>query len=316
MDMRDIMAYYLVPTVWLDAPPIPGNRTQFDLNTEEVMQPFQFSIGIRAKALRGGLFLFDFTGWPGEREQIRKSTEEFSKLLLRQTNIINTQIVCLYTALSQDQQMFPYQGLLATPDTIIQVGSFEDNAPMAIKYPESDEIIGFSMLRDKSSIISIPIVKQSFDILESILNRRDSERIILFSNLLLRGLKAFEEFDYSFCLTTSWTLIEALLQQRWGEYIAANRTRTLNGDNVPFINSDRRERLNDSRTFSVSVISEILSLLEWLPLNLYLEIAKLRKLRNDWVHSLQQVERSDAETSLEIAQTLLNLIGNMDFQVI
>jgi hypothetical protein len=94
-----------------------------------------------------------------------------------------------------------------------------------------------------------------------------------------------------------------------------NHPREFDGRTLNFITRKRKELLEDDRTFTVSVISEILSLVGHLPLELYQELTKARKARNRWVHDLKPVSRQSAEASGKVAEQMLRLVEDVDLEV-
>jgi hypothetical protein len=104
---------------------------------------------------------------------------------------------------------------------------------------------------------------------------------------------------------------ENLLQKLWGRYIEENRRREINGEEVSFVNKDRKETLEDGRNFSASVISEVLSLNDHLPFHIYKALTKTRKARNDWIHGLKSVSRESALTSVKVVEQMLDLVEDI-----
>ena len=102
------------------------------------------------------------------------------------------------------------------------------------------------------------------------------------------------------------------MQRLWNRYVDENRLRQVAGTEVVFINSDRRDKLIKSRDFTPSVISEILSLTNRLPFELYQEISKVRQARNEWLHDLRPVSRDDASRAVKTAEQMLSLVDKVD----
>jgi hypothetical protein len=113
-----------------------------------------------------------------------------------------------------------------------------------------------------------------------------------------------------------WTIAERLLRTLWRRYVGENRQREIDGDTVNFIMGARRKALlEDTRTYSAAVVSEILSLTGQIPLELYREQAAARSARNNWVHDLKPVSREQAQASVKVAEQMLRLVENIDLEV-
>ncbi len=80
---------------------------------------------------------------------------------------------------------------------------------------------------------------------------------------------------------------------------------------VPFINAERREKLTESPDFTASVVSEILSLTDNVPVDLYRDVSTVRRVRNAWMHELQPVTRAEAELA-KVAERMLSFVEGID----
>ena len=69
--------------------------------------------------------------------------------------------------------------------------------------------------------------------------------------------------------------IEKLINELWAKYKADNKER----DGRTFISGERAKRLDDGRSFTASVISEILSFANYIDYDLYADMSKVRKRR-------------------------------------
>jgi hypothetical protein len=127
-------------------------------------------------------------------------------------------------------------------------------------------------------------------------------------DLLLRASKARQEHNHAHSLTTYWTVIEKLQQRLWTQLQHDHQIRK----GETFIGATRRKRLNDGRAFTAAVISEVLSLMGYLPFDLHEMLDLVRKSRNDWMHNLKVPDGSDARTASEAAQALAKLVLSID----
>jgi hypothetical protein len=117
-----------------------------------------------------------------------------------------------------------------------------------------------------------------------------------------------QTFDAS--LIQSWAAIERRLTDVWDRYIAQNRERRVDGKVETFINAKRT--LTGGRDFTISIVSEILSLLDLIPSDLYQRLAPVRRARNDWMHALTPVSGSASAQSLHVAFDLLRAVDGID----
>ena len=118
-------------------------------------------------------------------------------------------------------------------------------------------------------------------------NHRDEG--VLLVDLFLRASKAYQDHDHSLSHIKNWTIIERLINDLWKQLQEDYKTR----DGAIFIGGERKKRLQDGRTFTASVMSEMLSFLDYLPKDIYDDMTKIRKTRNEWMHGLKVV---DAQT--------------------
>jgi hypothetical protein len=59
-------------------------------------------------------------------------------------------------------------------------------------------------------------------------------------------------------------------------------------------------------------LSEILSLTDNLPLDLYKDASTVRRVRNGWMHELRSVTRGDAELAVKVAERMLSLVEGIN----
>jgi hypothetical protein len=131
---------------------------------------------------------------------------------------------------------------------------------------------------------------------------------VLLLDLFLRGSKAFYDHNYSLSLITHWTVAEKLLNVLWQQLQDDSRER---GGQV-FIDSNRRKRLNDGRTFTATVMSEMLSFAGYIPQDVYTNLTSARKARNDWMHNLKPVSADDASLASGVCEKLLKQVKGYD----
>jgi len=322
--------YYLWPPVWVGSrAPTPITHETVTLLGEEVFRT-TLTAGISVKVLRGGMFLFDFTVWPQGKalpEGTESNFDESAKVVLHRVAVLNAHLACLYTALGH-LQGFCHDKMALSPGDLIASKSLDEKGIgfgdartvwMALaKYPGTYAAglpIEFDLrMSFRTLVIDIPTVKGSFELLDSIL-RHHAPHALLIADLHTRSCKAYEDHNYALCLITAWAIIERLLQTLWRRYLDERREEQIGGTTVTFINANRKSRLTESRDFTASVISEILSLTERLPFSLYGDLLKIRKVRNDWIHDLEPVSRETAALAIQTSEEMLSLVEGLRLKV-
>jgi hypothetical protein len=109
------------------------------------------------------------------------------------------------------------------------------------------------------------------------------------------------------CLINYWTIIERLLNDLWNQMqrdFQAHR-------GADFIDRKRRDRLEDRRTFNASVMSEMLSFLDYIPKDLYDDMSTVRKVRNDWMHKIKSVDAETARLANSVCERLLKQVKDL-----
>jgi len=286
--------------------------------------------GITAKVLREGMFVFDFSNWPPGRALPEGGTPDFdalARVILKRAAVLNAHLACLHTALSRLQNR-ALERMVISPSDLISLKSlddtgmsFGDNRVLALalaRYP-STYAPGVPATLDwrivhRSLIVEVETVAESFQLLSSILRSPDPDALFL-TDLYLRSCKAHEDHNYSLSLVTAWTIAENLLHRLWRHYVGENRLRQTADTKLVFINRDRRDKLMDSRHFGASVISEILSLADQLPFELYQKLSEARDARNRWLHELRPVSRDDGLRAVETAEQMLRMVDEIDLKL-
>jgi hypothetical protein len=336
--MSIVVAYYLWPPVWIgDAAPEdhrlaaadPGELILAQMMATQQLEEEKYRadlpVGITVKVFREGMFIFDLTIWLASRAQSGLDLADIKAVLLGMTTVLNNHLACLYTALDAHQHIAIEKMVISPADLIFldaidgstKTTSLTRAAPFAFARTLVDYTINYKadwtkVLRE--NIIEIESVRNSFNLLSNIVRHQDAD-ILRFVDLYTRGCKAIEDHDYSRCLVTAWTISEILLQKLWDKYIELNLTREIDGKKVQFIDKARKERLDDGRTFSASVITEILSLTDTIPFSLYRDLSIVRKKRNDWMHSMKSVSEKDAELSISVSERMIETTYGINIHI-
>ncbi len=283
------------------------------------------------------MFIFDFSRWtPGQASTPLPSHSPYKamyEVVSKRVTVVNSYLSCLYTALWRRQER-PLSKMVLSPSELLAPHLPYENTSEGVSgmFPTDMRAWALSRTRDPQSyaqgvpnsgdwrlidrreLIEVETVKESFQLLDTIFQHPDSDNLLTFSDLYLRSCRAYEEANHSLCLVTAWTIIERLLQQLWESYIEDNRKREIDGREVSFINGERKKRLEDGRNFTASVISEIVSLVNYLSFQLYKELMTLRKARNDWIHGLKPVTAKMSERAVKATEGMIDLVEGVSLE--
>lgn len=291
--------------------------------------------GIKVKALKEGIFMFDFSEWPPGRappENLSVDFDATASIVLKRTSLMNTHLACLHTSISRpdtDNRRFVLDKMVVSPSDVIGFNEFSTYTLgvvgdprvywlMETRYPSTYRKDYYNTMDTRLKgrrVVDSEKVAESVSLLNEILSNPDQNAMFLVE-LCLRSCKACEDHNYAFSLVTAWAVVENLLQRLWSRYVDDQRGRQVEEDAEVFLNSARREKLTDGRDFTASVISEILSLVDLIPFDLYQVLSKVRKTRNDWMHELRPVTRLDANDAVELAQRMLNFVDKLDIAIL
>jgi hypothetical protein len=333
LGQRDAAAYYVWPLVWLGTPPEnmyavtetgAGVADIDPAQLAEVVADADLPQGLRVRAYRDGMFLFDFSEWAPMPSVDPSGSpapfEELSKMVLRRVGLLNAHLLCFHDAVAEHQELG--LGLNALSPSLILPTSFE--APEGVSLPdqriahihsaryESTYAPGLLYRADSRVSMRIPVgspaVDGSFSRLSEILSSPDSERIITLLDLLARSGSAYSAHDFNVCLVIAWTVSESLLQELWDHYLRENREDV---DGTVVINGDRRSFLAGAEV-TARITSEFLSLLGELPFDLYQDLNSARQARNKWVHELRPVSYTVAAEAMTTAERMLKLVHDIE----
>ena len=321
-----IWGFYHDPPIWIESEPIGLDEEPVPLNAFSEMQEEVLRINItdrlEFRATREGLFAFDFSNWPemlptDEMDQFFFEHQVSSKLA--QVSMMNAFLAFVYTF--EFQRGVHRMRMLVAPDDLLWFFTF-DGRPMTLTvrlnslFQSSDPATynpGIPTKHDprlllRQQTIPVAIIENAVAALGDLISRFESDGAQL-ADLFLRASKEYQEYDYPAAMITNWAITEKMLQELWEKYLADNRTR----DGEVFINSDRKKRLQDGRTYSASVLIELLSLLEIIDSSLFSKLMEVRKMRNDWIHSLNsEMTHHDAFLSTEVCESMLGLTRNIE----
>ena len=314
-------AFYHDPPIWLGSSAIDWEHDRsvdFESFDEELFRS-SLSCGIEVKVTREGLFSFSFEKWrrgqfPDEPDNVPTSFDETASIVLRRTYVMNAFLAFFHTAVAGANVAVPDR-LVVTPEIAISLEDLSNTSGMGFgnsrvshlaasrfesTYRANRPMFADDRLRTRGAAIPIAAVEQAAKGLEELIESHGEDGLLL-ADLFLRSTKAYQDHNHSLSLITSWAVIEKLLSRQWRTFQDANTER----DGKPFINRPRRERLQDGRTFTAAVIVETLSLSNWLDHQIYLDLNKIRKARNDWMHDLRAVDAESARLATSTCAKLM-----------
>lgn len=152
-------------------------------------------------------------------------------------------------------------------------------------------------------VVERELIDDAIDRLRRLLNRPEAEHLLALVDLYVRAAAAFTDHDYSAALVGAWTIAETLIQTKWERYL-----------NDRGISGQRKRRLTDSQDVTASLIIEMLSLGDVLPVDLYERMSLVRKSRNKWVHELRPVTGLTAAEAITTVEHLLVLVQDLEFR--
>lgn len=314
-----IHAYYHAPPLWI------GNRpTEEEIKvaqeSEFITEVYRTRLtqGINVRVRRDGLFVFDCSAWePGQTTEIPghqviggkaipKEVTDAENLAKQRTyrrfQLLTVHLACLGTAigggLRQDSPPHPsymlnlfhfeQNDLLQILDSLKVGSSYVYNHLMLFK-PGPAYRVPEQFRRIE---VSVEKIEDSFNILQRVLNSPHSDILDLIE-IVYKSVYNYTCHQFSESLILCWSVCESLLNKIWDEYIAAKRAEPNSAgmvDGSTRINNKRKERL-EGIDFTASIVSEILELSDLISHDLFCKLNAIRKLRNDWMHSLKGLFR-------------------------
>jgi hypothetical protein len=327
-----VSGYYHWPPIWVGTAPEIDGGTIVALNTlsEEVFRT-TLSNGVTVKIRRDGLFLFDFSGAAiraasetSPAKDVAAAFDEKANVILQRVRLFNGHLACLHDAIVFRQSV-GLKWMVVSPGDLVQATMLDspgfacaDQRIAALvcssyqaTYAHGPHLMDWRV--NSRDTIRTDTVEESFRMLNDILSHASPDALLLV-DLYARSCHAHETHNHSLCLVIAWGLTEKLLTRHWERYLERNRKRTIDGAETSFINGERMDKLT-GRDYTASVVSEILSLVGELPLDLYKHLSRVRKARNDWMHELKEVSRGESYLAVQVASRMLELIEGIKFAV-
>lgn len=328
-----VAAYYHIPAVWCGESPTDnewGNAAESELIKDVFRSTICDLIGVRVR--RDGLFVFDFSKWPDGSvteipgykripgKTVPKEVTQAELLAEKKAHyrilILNVHQACISSAHLAIHRRSTTLGQIVASSRMITFFKFEENGN-AIYHLTNDPFqrylatqttltLPFRLSHPETrarQLLELDTITYSFSLLEKILNH-DLLDLPILIDMLYRAAAQFTENLFADCLILCWTVCERLLNAVWDKYVSERKILT---DGRSRVNRDRLKKLTGIN-FTASIISETLELAEYIPTELFNDIDKIRKNRNDRLHNLRQMTDREASNSIRTTEKFLEFV--------
>lgn len=319
-DDRSTFAIYHDPPLWIGSSPVNWEQpvsVDFDSFNNEVVRR-TLAGGIKLRVSVEGMISFDFAAWlPGRRPPmengIMHDMEGAANAAISRTYVMNAYLAFFYSRRILEER-HGTERMVVTPELVIPVdqldtlgGSSFNNARVTelvmSRHPTTYGPLGVMRLMHRDGPVPATVAEHAADDLANLMSQNTVEDIFLV-DLFLRASKAYQDHNFSLSVITYWAVVEKLINVLWVRLQVDNKER----DGKVFIDGARKKRLMDGRTFSASVMSEMLSFADYISHETYTDLSAIRKVRNDWMHSLKPVTAKDAELANGVCEQLLEQV--------
>lgn len=321
---RNTAAFYHDPPMWFGSSPAgfaDVNQTpDFDSFRTAVVQR-NLGNGIEVKVTTEGLIGFNFAAWepgilPEESDLTEGGFEQQAQRIVRRTQVMNSFLAFLYTNGHAIHQR-AYHRMVVTPELVIPMQGLDNQgmsfgnstvAHLAMSsfpstYPVGTPPLFDNRLLTRGEPIPVEVIDRTVSDLDDLMTRHPEDGIVLL-DLFLRATKAHQDHNHNAAVIGYWAVCEKLVNELWQQYLADNRER----DGEVFISRKRKETLDDGRSFTASVMIEMLSFASRIDFDLYNKLSQVRKARNGWMHALKDITVDDARTAGKASEELLKQV--------
>ena len=318
---RLAIGFYHDPPIFLGEVPFDTQtrRVSFDRFAVEAIR-LELAEGLVVNASVQGQFGFDFSAVTrsgiGAAPTNHDDFESWAESVVARTMVMNAFLAFFYSRLISAEQRI-MERMVISPNLTIPMerlgGPLEGGTSNAhVSHLMSSGLPGTYMIgihpdgdrrlvgRVHAPPIRLETVRSAASDLSDVLDKFGEQGVALI-DIFLRASRAFQDHNQSLSLVNYWTVAEQLINRLWKQFQSDNASR----DDVMFIDTKRRKRLNDSRTFSAAVVCEILSFQGYIDNDLYDDIVAVRRARNNWMHSMQKVRSNDSYIANRVCERLL-----------
>lgn len=144
-------------------------------------------------------------------------------------------------------------------------------------------------------------VEDCYDLGKSISDRLNFQYTEI--TLSLEAYKNYTVHKWNNTLLLGWAFLEILLDRIWKKLVLGKVLSTEN---------NRKNRLEDDRTYSAAVKTEILYVNNIIDINTYDSLNNLRQIRNSLIHSGHAVIETEVYAIFELVKTLIKILTDID----
>jgi hypothetical protein len=286
------------------------------------------SAGYVATMLREGLTWFDFSGTSLDVGKIdlndAASLGRHIDVLHRRAEVLTFHSVCIAKAIQEATGASVPQMCLITPENLLSAGPSIENPTC------DDDLIKlyFFSRSQKGYLDGLPefsqhtpitrllvperVARRSFELFDVYFVPSDSRKTRSV-DFIVRASKRLLAKDYSESLVLAWTAIEQSVAKQWDDYLSEKFNVSHPAANAQL--KKRVKKLQDQRSYTVSVRIEILNQLGRLDHRVFHSVEGTRKSRNKLMHEMQQVHQQDALDALVAARDLFEIAFKMPISI-
>lgn len=308
-------AFLLPGPDWLVEPPSVEIFSRKTFTPEEFLQEldsWDLSCGVRISALRGALFVFDFTNYPDGRSPASSNANDYFDELIRSTQsrvrLINAFSLCLHSSRISEENL-ETDGFRIDHFDLLHLTNDEQpslSGPGISRIPTTPGL-GFTVDFYRGGVVPESSIQYACDLLNFITSHDFSKALDLVV-LMNDALASFKAHDFSGALITAWTVCETLIENRWKEYVAEQCQ-----SGAPLTSA--RKKLLFGRDYTISIITQILELSHSLDPDMLALLDRVRKRRNEWMHSIKAPTYLEAADSINAATILLSQTLGRDIPI-
>lgn len=320
-----VEGYFYIPPIWIGEAPDPEAVQNLNpaVHHTAVIET-QLTCGIRARANKDGLFLFDFTHWSPGKPVLVPGFVRPDGLHYRPEETEEAERKAEDVAVLRAVVMNAHQALLGTAQMLLRHSSMSIGRPVTawstykaislqapIHYSEDheslhnllrnvannkDRVAQTSPVRRRS--IDVDVVQWSLSALDRLLADGDLTGIRLVEGAFMAANRRYEK-RFGESITLGWTVCEQLVSITWNRML--DDTRVANAERM---SKERRSKLL-GRDYTASVKSEMLELSGRLSHDLFRKLEIARKARNRWAHEMRPPPEREVQVCLSAVEQLM-----------
>lgn len=122
---------------------------------------------------------------------------------------------------------------------------------------------------------------------------------------IAKSICEYKVANYPISLTLAWFVIESMVQKKWSAFLEEKNETYPDGKKR--INKNRRDLLN-GRDYTISTITNILELTNFIPFDIFIKLDQVRRYRNNVVHQ-DQASKCTAKHCDEAIKLAVDLLS-------